>query len=113
MVVKSAGEVKMSFGDVVKSATNYVLENSWTARHNSKHASRLANAAIMEIYLIPAHERRHMSKSDLRAHIKAKLKKRNVGNPIVITLILQVLVGIVAKLIVDWWWKNKRDNVWP
>lgn len=103
----------MSFGDDVALATTYVLSNSWTARRNQGHARRLSEEAIMEIYLIPAHERRNMLKEDLRTHVKARLKERNVGNPIVIALILQVLIGIIAKLIVDWWWKNRRLGVWP
>lgn len=91
-------------GDL-KTALEYVYANSLRARMFKKQTRRLVNDSLWEIHNLPLRQKAHMQKSDMVAHVD---KRMRVGNPIIVMLILQILVGIIARLVVNWWFSNRR-----
>ncbi len=86
-------------------ALAYVYENSLRARLFKRQTKKLVNEALWEIHDMPPRNKIYMQKGDMVSHIEARIK---VGSPLIITFIMQILVGIIVKLIVDWWWSNRR-----
>lgn len=91
----------------ISEAHEYVLKNSWQARRGGKRTRRLVEESVTEIQNMDQERLRGISKLQLHAHIHSKLQEKNVGNPIIIALLLNVLISIVAKLIVDWWFNRQ------
>jgi hypothetical protein len=97
--------------EIIQEDTNdayaYIYSNSWQARRGGKRTRKLVEDAVWEINTMDRQRRQSMSKLQLHAHIHSKLQEKNVGNPIIIALLLNVLISIVAKLIVDWWFNRQ------
>ena len=90
----------------INEAHEYVLKKSWQARRGGKYTHKLVEEALLEINQMYPQQLDVMEKHQLVNHLKLRLKSKKVGNPL-IAIFINILISIVAKLIVDWWFKRQ------
>lgn len=90
-------------------AARYVLDRSWTCRRWRAHSCRLAGEAVTFL------ERHRAAPEDadrwrprLAAHLADCVRRDRVGNPVVIWVLLNLVVPIVVRLVVEWWLRRKE-----
>ena len=44
---------------------------------------------------------------DLREHLAARIREEHAGSPILIFILLQIVLPIVVRLVIEWW-LNRR-----
>ena len=90
-------------------ATDYVLDHSWTCRRARKHACRLARCAVeyLETHDTAAYGTSELN-DRLTLHLMARVRNEQVGNPLLIWILLNVVVPMVVRLVIEWW-LNRKD----
>ena len=90
-------------------ATQYVLDGSWTCRRWRKHTSWLVRDAVE---FLPDHpsagDQAGRWRSQLTAHLRKRVRSERYGNPIIIFILLNVVVPIVVRLVIEWWLKRRK-----
>ncbi len=96
-------------GDRQIEATQYVLNGSWTCRRWRKHACSLVREAIE---FLPEQAAASDQPADWRrrlaGHLKTRVREQRVGNPVIIYILLNVVIPIVVRLVIDWWLKRRE-----
>jgi len=91
-------------------ATDYVLARSWTCRRWRKHTCWLVREAIEFLPYAPRPgERPDVWRGRLRAHLRRQVRDAEFGNPVLIYILLNVILPIVVRLVIEWW-LNRRDG---
>lgn len=76
-------------------AAEYVVRHSWWARRNERWARRLA--------LLAADELADGGTAETARRRCAETVRREVGHPILVVILLQVVLPIVLRLVIEWW----------
>jgi len=91
-------------------ATQYVLGHSWTCRRWRKHSCWLAGEAVEFLSrqgATPEHADEWRSR--LASHLRERVRREQFGSPVLIWILLNVVVPIVVRLVIDWW-LNREDT---
>jgi len=89
-------------------ATQYVLGHSWTCRRWQKHTSWLVRDAVEFLpEMPPPGEQTDDWHPRLAAHLRERVRGQLVGNPVLIWILLNVVVPIVVRLVIEWWLRRK------
>ncbi len=83
-------------------AARYVLDRSWIARRNERWSHRLAVLAADELADGGDEE-------SARTRCRDTVR-REVGNPVVVFILLNVVLPIVVKLVIEWWTNRKERD---
>ena len=89
-------------------ASQYVLGRSWTCRRWPRHSCWLAGEAVEFLArqdVSPA--RPDEWRSRLAAYMRGRVRGELVGNPVLIWILLNVVVPIVVRLVIEWWLNRK------
>lgn len=89
-------------------ATQYVLDRSWTCRKWRGHACGLVRDAVLLLPEEPVADQVDAWRKRLAAHLKDRVRGGRVGNPVIIFILLNVVVPIVVRLVIEWW-LNRKD----
>lgn len=91
-------------------ATDYVLERSWTCRRWRKHTCWLVREAIEFLPHSPkTGERPEPWRERLREHLCRSVADERIGNPVLIFILLNIVIPIVVRLVIEWW-LNRREG---
>lgn len=80
-------------------AADYVVARSWIARRNERWARRLAKLAADDLA--------DGGTAETAAARCRDTVRREVGNPILVAILLNVVLPIVIKLVIEWWLNRK------
>ena len=83
-------------------ATDYVLSRSVVCRRFKRHTRALTLNAVDFLSTLPA-EAVEQSKPQLTAHLRIRVEERQLGNPILIFILMYVVIPIIVQLIIQWW----------
>lgn len=89
-------------------ATDYVLSRSAVCRRFKTHTRMLVLNAVDFLSLLPDRVD-EKTKGRLTAHLKNRIREKNLGNPILIWILLNIVLPIVVRLILEWW-KNRDGS---
>ena len=90
-------------------ATEYVLDRSWTCRRWRKHSCWLAGEAVEFLSrqgATPEHADEWRSR--VASHLRERVRGELFGNPVLIWILLNVVVPVVVRLVIDWWLNRKE-----
>ena len=85
-------------------ATDYVLSKSFMCRRDRKHTRELVCYAVDFLAQLPRNAVAGSGKQ-LTAHLRNRVREKNLSNPFIIIL-LQIIIPIIVRLILEWW-KNR------
>ena len=91
-------------------ATKYVLDRSWTCRRNRKGVAWLVREAIEALPgRVPENADPEVWRTRIRNYLAGRLKRhgKEVGNPILIFILLNIVLPIVVRLVIEWWLHRK------
>ena len=85
-------------------ASEYVLDRSWTCRRWRKHSCWLAGEAVKFLHRQGAtRAHAHEWRSRVASHLAECVRRDLFGNPVLIWILLNVVVPIVVRLVIEWW----------
>ena len=82
----------------------YVLSKSMVCRRFRKRSRALAVGAVD--YLGSHDVDEPHARDGLREHLRLVVMQQKLGNPILIWILLNIVIPIVIRLIIEWW-KNR------
>jgi len=94
----------------MSSVEEYCLSRSSRLRLRAADSRWLIRLAIQQLPPIPPRNF-HRHQGEWRARLRASLTEavyQRYGNPIVIWMLLNVILPVVIRLVIDWW-LNRRD----
>ncbi len=86
----------------------YVEARSWRARQARGTTRQLVGVGVAYLRGMPDAQVQALGRDGMRKRLTARLREEKPKS-IIAAIFLQVLIGIIAKLIVEWWW-NRRQN---
>jgi len=86
-------------------AIDYVLAKSAVCRRFKRHTRSLTLNAVDFLSLLPD-KVDEKNKAQLTTHLKNRIREQKLGNPILIWILLNIVIPIVVRLILEWW-KNR------
>ena len=89
---------------------DYCLARSRRLRLRSADSRWLARLAIEQLPPTPPRDfqsHRHQLHARLKASLSQSVRER-YGNPVVVWVLLNVVVPVVVRLVIDWW-QNRKD----
>ncbi|MBN1910029.1 MAG: hypothetical protein JW818_09845 [Pirellulales bacterium] len=90
-------------------AIDYVLDRSWTCRRWRRHTCRLAGEAFEFLQRQSAQpEHAQEWRSRVASHLAECVRHDRYGNPVVIWILLNVVVPVVVRLVIEWWVHRKE-----
>lgn len=93
--------------------SEYVLRRSWRARRAPRESRRLCGLAVIHLTMLP-YEAQMGPADELRKHLRYQLTEdAKAGNPKFTAIILQILISIIVKLIIEWWMRRREAKAWP
>lgn len=89
-------------------AVDYVIDRSWTCRRWRSHACWLAGEAVEFLERQKAQPRDAQEwRARLGSHLAECVRRDRFGNPVLVWILLNVVVPIVVRLVIEWWLKRK------
>jgi len=91
--------------ETAQAAENYCFRRSWRLRLRRRDARWLIHVAAAKLaWQAPADLRyRQAEWREHLAHHLEEVVRRSYGNPVVVWFLLNVVVPIVVKLVIEWW----------
>ncbi|NLS96686.1 MAG: hypothetical protein GXX96_31505 [Planctomycetaceae bacterium] len=85
-------------------ATEYVLGHSLTCRQWRGYAIAMVRDAVLMLPENPvAADQADDWRRRLAERLKDRVRQQRVGNPVVVFILLNVVVPIVVRLVIEWW----------
>ena len=92
-----------------KIAVEYVLKGSSVCRWHRKDVDWMVREGMIYLPDPPDESKTEEVKAKIRGYLKGKVRERHAGNPILIFILLNIVLPIVIRLLIEWW-LSKRGN---
>ncbi len=90
-------------------AVEYVLGRSLACRQWRGYASAMVRDAVLMLPKEPvAADQVDGWRRRLAERLKDRVRQQRVGNPVVVFILLNVVIPIVVRLVIEWW-LNRED----
>jgi len=80
-------------------AENYCMSRSYILRENKENSKWLIGEALK---VMPR------DREALTAHLRNKVKEKKISSPVLMWILLYVVVPIIVRLILEWWFKENK-----
>jgi hypothetical protein len=94
----------------MNTVTDYCLDRAWQLRLRPDDSRWLIGVALEELMADPP-DGKAGEHSEYRTRLSARLTnavRQHYGNPVVAWILLYVVVPVVVKLVIEWWF-NPRE----
>jgi hypothetical protein len=95
-----------------QAAENYCFQRSWRLNSRRKDSRWLIGLALAQLPDRPPHdfqERYREWHDRLDTNLSAEVR-HNCGNPLVAWMLLNIILPIVIKLVLEWWSNRKEQS---